>query len=76
MRIFQSAIQLAVVLSLLSGCSVWSEVFGRFLNHYPLVVIKSSDDIGLIGSVSQVTTEGTYQQADVDQNAGLLDTQV
>lgn len=76
MRVFQSMTLLVVVLSLLSGCSVWLEGFGRFLNHYPVNVIKTRDDIGLIGSVRQVTTEGVYKQAEGDQNAGLLDTRI
>ena len=73
MRVYQSAILLAVVVGVLPGCSTWSEGIGRSLNRYPVEVIKTREDAGLQGAVTQVVTEGVSEQAGEDQNVGLLD---
>ncbi|OQX38884.1 MAG: hypothetical protein B0D91_02930 [Oceanospirillales bacterium LUC14_002_19_P2] len=73
MRVFQSAILLAVVVGLVPGCSTWSEGIGRSLNRYPVEVIKTREDAGLRGAVTQVVTEGVQEQAGEDQDVGLLD---
>lgn len=76
MWLFRLAVLLVVVVGLIPGCSGWLAVFGNPLNRYPVEVIKTREDAGLRGAVTQVITWRLQEQASENQEADLLDVAV